>query len=88
VVTGEDLPEHIPQKGRSIQPVEEDFLEDGVTLHKAVEDYEKSLILGALERSDWVKTRAAKLLNINRTTLVEKIKKQNLVETGSTSAIR
>jgi len=88
VVTGEDLPEHIPQKGRSIQPVEEDFLEDGVTLHKAVEDYEKSLILGALERSDWVKTRAAKLLNINRTTLVEKIKKQNLAETGSTSAIR
>ncbi len=88
VVTGEDLPEHLPQKGRSIQPVEEDFLEDGVTLHKAVEDYEKSLILGALERSDWVKTRAAKLLNINRTTLVEKIKKQNLVETGSTSAIR
>ncbi|MBW1715330.1 MAG: sigma-54-dependent Fis family transcriptional regulator [Deltaproteobacteria bacterium] len=88
VVTAEDLPEHLPRKGKSIQPVEEDFLEDGVTLHKAVEDYEKSLILGALERSDWVKTKAAKLLNINRTTLVEKIKKQNLVETGSRSSIR
>jgi len=88
VVGCEDLPEHIPQKGRSIQPVEEDFLEDGVTLHKAVEDYEKRLILGALERSNWVKTRAAKLLNINRTTLVEKIKKQNLVETGSAGSIK
>jgi len=45
-----------------------------------VKDYEKRLILEALEKSDGVKTKAAKLLNINRTTLVEKIKKQNLTE--------
>ncbi|UCH07621.1 MAG: sigma-54-dependent Fis family transcriptional regulator [Deltaproteobacteria bacterium] len=83
VVTVEDLPEHIPHKGRAVRVVEEDFLEKGVTLHDAVEDYEKRLILGALERSDWVKTKAAKLLNINRTTLVEKIKKQNLTESAS-----
>jgi DNA-binding NtrC family response regulator len=83
VVTVDDLPEHIPHKGRAIRVVEEDFLEKGVTLHEAVEDYEKRLILGALERSDWVKTKAAKLLNINRTTLVEKIKKQNLTESAS-----
>ena len=37
----------------------------------------------ALEKSNWVKTKAAKLLNINRTTLVEKIKKQNLTETAA-----
>jgi DNA-binding NtrC family response regulator len=83
VVTVDDLPEHIPHKGRAVRIVEEDFLEKGVTLHDAVEDYEKRLILGALERSDWVKTKAAKLLNINRTTLVEKIKKQNLTESAS-----
>jgi DNA-binding NtrC family response regulator len=83
VVTVDDLPEHIPHKGRAVRVVEEDFLEKGVTLHEAVEDYEKRLILGALERSDWVKTKAAKLLNINRTTLVEKIKKQNLTESAS-----
>jgi DNA-binding NtrC family response regulator len=83
VVTVDDLPEHIPHKGRAVRVVEEDFLEKGVTLHDAVEDYEKRLILGALERSDWVKTKAAKLLNINRTTLVEKIKKQNLTESAS-----
>jgi len=29
-------------------------------------------------KSNWVKNRAAKLLHLNRTTLVEKIKKQNL----------
>ena len=45
-----------------------------------MKDYEKRLILEALEKSDGVKTKAAKLLNINRTTLVEKIKKQNLTE--------
>jgi len=83
VVAVDDLPEHIPHKGRAVRVVEEDFLEKGVTLHEAVEDYEKRLILGALERSDWVKTKAAKLLNINRTTLVEKIKKQNLTESAS-----
>jgi len=83
VVTVDDLPEHIPRKGRVVRVVEEDFLEKGETLHDAVEDYEKRLILGALERSDWVKTKAAKLLNINRTTLVEKIKKQNLTESAS-----
>ncbi len=83
VVSVDDLPEHIPHKGRAVRVVEEDFLEKGVTLHDAVEDYEKRLILGALERSDWVKTKAAKLLNINRTTLVEKIKKQNLTESAS-----
>ena len=83
IVTVDDLPEHIPHKGRGDRVVEEDFLEKGETLHDAVEDYEKRLILGALERSDWVKTKAAKLLNINRTTLVEKIKKQNLTESAS-----
>jgi DNA-binding NtrC family response regulator len=36
-----------------------------------------------LEKSNWVKTKAAKLLNINRTTLVEKIKKQNLTEAAA-----
>jgi len=80
----DDLPEHIQQNSRSIQPPEEDIFEEGMTLDEAVKDYEKTLILEALEKSNWVKTKAAKLLHINRTTLVEKIKKQNLTETGST----
>jgi len=41
------------------------------------------LILDALEKSNWVKTKAARLLNTNRTTLVEKIKKQNLTKGAS-----
>jgi DNA-binding NtrC family response regulator len=76
----DDLPEHILENVKSIGPSDEPILEDGVSFDKAVKDYEKRLILEALEKSNWVKTKAAKLLNINRTTLVEKIKKQNLDE--------
>jgi len=83
VVSFDDLPEHIQQESRSIQPGEEDILEEGLTLDEAVKDYEKRIILEAQEKSNWVKTRAAKLLHINRTTLVEKIKKQKLNEAAS-----
>ena len=83
VANFDDLPEHIQQNSRSIQPDEEDILEEGLTLDEAVKDYEKRLILEALEKSSWVKTKAAKLLNINRTTLVEKIKKQRLSEAAA-----
>jgi DNA-binding NtrC family response regulator len=76
----EDLPEHILENVKSVRSSDEPILEDGITFEKAVKDYEKRLILEALEKSNWVKTKAAKLLNINRTTLVEKIKKQNLDE--------
>ena len=77
----EDLPEHIQQNSELIQLSEEDIFEEGLTLDEAVKDYEKKIIIEALEKSNWVKTKAAKLLNIKRTTLVEKIKKQNLSET-------
>ena len=80
IVQVDDLPEHIQRKTRSLKPDEEDVLDKDLNLNEAVKDYEKRLILEALEKSNWVKTKAAKLLNINRTTLVEKIKKQNLDE--------
>jgi DNA-binding NtrC family response regulator len=38
------------------------------------------LILQALERTGWNKNRAAAVLRMNRTTLVEKLKKKNLLD--------
>jgi DNA-binding NtrC family response regulator len=74
-----DLPEYIQQYSLSSQDDDGGVLfEEGLSLDKAVKDYERKLILGAMEKSDGVKTKAAKLLKIKRTTLVEKIKKQNL----------
>lgn len=52
--------------------------EEGIDIKKMVEDFEKELIIEALEKTNWVKNKAAGLLRLNRTTLVEKIKKLKL----------
>jgi len=55
--------------------------EDGINLNSAVTEFEKALILQSLEKTKWVKNKAAQLLNLNRTTLVEKIKRYQLEST-------
>jgi len=77
-ITVEDLPEKIARKGAVSQVIQTAIPDEGFSLSHAVNEYEKRLILSALEKTGWVKNRAAKLLNMNRTTLVEKIKKQGL----------
>ncbi|MBF0123969.1 MAG: sigma-54-dependent Fis family transcriptional regulator [Magnetococcales bacterium] len=58
-----------------------DMEEEGaIDFNREVEEFENRLILAALERTQWNKNRAARMLNLNRTTLVEKIKKKGLVE--------
>jgi len=52
--------------------------EEGINLNSAVTEFEKALILQSLEKTQWVKNKAARLLNLNRTTLVEKIKRHQL----------
>jgi DNA-binding NtrC family response regulator len=52
--------------------------EEGICLNTAVSDFEKALIVQTLEKTNWVKNQAAKLLQLNRTTLVEKIKRHRL----------
>lgn len=52
--------------------------DEGMNLKSAVEDFERGLILEALGKTDWVKNKAAGLLGLNRTTLVEKLKKMNI----------
>lgn len=49
--------------------------DNGICLKTALDELEKDLILRALKKSNWVKNKAAKLLRLNRTTLIEKIKK-------------
>ena len=51
---------------------------DGLCLNTAVSEFEKRLIYQSLEKTKWVKNRAAKLLHVKRTTLVEKIKRYEL----------
>jgi DNA-binding NtrC family response regulator len=50
----------------------------GISLNGAIEELETDLITQALEHTDWNKNKAAQLLGLNRTTLLEKIKKRGL----------
>ena len=77
-----DLPEHVVQGSLPTQEPEDRILKEGLNLNEAVRHYEKRLIDEALKKSKGVKTKAAKLLNIKRTTLVEKLKKQNFSESA------
>jgi len=52
--------------------------EDGVSFNEAVNDFENELILQALKKTDGNKNQAASLLKLNRTTLVEKLKRKGL----------
>jgi len=54
------------------------FPEDGVHLKDHLADIERDLIKKALEESDGNVSQSARLLNLQRTTLIEKINKYNL----------
>jgi sigma-54 specific flagellar transcriptional regulator A len=56
----------------------EAFPEDGLHLKEHLADIERQLILKALEESDGNVSQSARLLNLQRTTLIEKINKYKL----------
>ncbi len=56
--------------------------DDGIDLRAAVEAYENALIRQALERTHWNTHPAARLLGINRTPLVEMVKRKGLATPG------
>ena len=75
-------PEDLPDKVRIIR-FEEGIIpltipDGGINLKDVVEEFENNLIVQALQKAQGVKNRAAQLLSLNRTTLVEKLKKKKL----------
>lgn len=54
--------------------------DNGMDFNSAVDAYENALILRALEKTGWNRNQAAAMLRLNRTTLVEKMKKKGLRE--------
>ncbi len=80
VITEEDLPEHIrnAEKDLSVFDISGELPEGGIDLQEFLRDIERALIVKALKAADGVKSRAARLLNINRTTLIEKMKRLGL----------
>lgn len=80
MITMGDLPER-PVKINSGKGAESPdqfirFSEDGINLTKELEHYENRLIGEALRKANGITSRAAQLLQVNRTTLVEKLKRK------------
>ncbi|MEQ1876834.1 MAG: sigma-54 dependent transcriptional regulator [Bdellovibrionia bacterium] len=73
-----DLPEKYRRETRDSNTQEAEIPENGIDFNSAVDAYENALIIRALEKTGWNRNRAAQLLRLNRTTLVEKIKKKGL----------
>ena len=63
-----------------------DIPEAGIDFNNAVASYENRLIINALNKTGWNRNQAAMLLRLNRTTLVEKIKKKGLKQEGELDA--
>lgn len=80
VLSIEDLPEKICRRSAGTDLKEQfiRFSEDGINLSREVEQYEKHLIMEALRKANGVTSRAAQLLQLNRTTLVEKLKRKGV----------
>lgn len=83
IIIPADLPEKFHALPQVEHPPELEIPEQGISLEEAVNEFRKNLIMQALTKTGWVKNKAAQLLNLNRTTLIEMIKRQNLQRPGN-----
>jgi DNA-binding NtrC family response regulator len=74
-ITLSDLPSNITKSYSEQEELPTRVTLRGVDLGKVLTDIEQKMISDALSLSDGVKARAAALLNLNRTTLVEKMRR-------------
>jgi DNA-binding NtrC family response regulator len=88
-VSSRDLPDYVARGDASgfsylsgpstrFLEVSETLPSDGLDFNAVVDRFETQLLTQALERTSWNKKAAAELLKLNRTTLVEKLKKKGL----------
>ena len=86
-IRAEDLPTLDDQVGASVHGRQLDALlhlpEEGIDLNQVVSEVERNLICQSLERTGGNKGKAARLLFLKRTTLVEKLRRMNLLHEHS-----
>ncbi|MEI6305600.1 MAG: sigma-54 dependent transcriptional regulator [Deltaproteobacteria bacterium] len=83
-ITPDDLPEKylsgkVQVQAPALMTATDELPDQGICLNSAVDAFENNLIQQALARTGGNKKEAASLLNLKRTTLIEKLKKKNLV---------
>jgi DNA-binding NtrC family response regulator len=83
IIQSEDVPllqDEIAQLERDgLIPQVLELPEDGINLNQAVSEFERTLITQSLERTGGNKGKAARLLYLKRTTLVEKLRRMDLL---------
>ena len=74
-----DLPARLQCPSVTAEPTASHFIsfsDQGVNLSREIEQLENRLIVGALRQANGITSKAAQLLHVNRTTLVEKMKRK------------
>lgn len=91
VVTVDDLPERLRINVNSSTVCKKEEVlskrdlnnlilpDEGIDLNSLIDKIERDLILQAIQKTKGVKSKAASLLGLNRTTLIEKMKKKGLL---------
>jgi DNA-binding NtrC family response regulator len=74
----EELPARMRESKPSRPPTLLNLGNNGIDLKKTLDDLEHHLIVEALKKAQGVKNQAAKYLGLNRTTLIEKMKKRKI----------
>ncbi len=80
VVDEGDLPEKLRQSGfkHETVPLSIQIPDEGLNMTSVIDQFERDLLVKALKKSGGVKNKAAQLLNLNRTTYVEKLKRYRI----------
>ncbi len=79
-INQKDLPDKIKKSNAEHKNGEIALPPDGIDFNMVVDNFEKKLIMNALKQVNGVKKKAAEYLNINRTTLIEKMKRKGLLD--------
>lgn len=79
-ITPDELPERFIENRQMPRAVTKSKLlsSEGVDLNLVLDEIENNMIIQALEMSKGIKSKAASLLGLNRTTLIEKMKKKSI----------
>ena len=77
-----------PAPTSPIAPPMPSHLDEPIDLKQHMADTERALIISALDQTGWVNAHAAKLLTLQRTTLVEKMRKYDIKQETDSSEFR
>jgi DNA-binding NtrC family response regulator len=79
-ITIDDLPERLQDRRQMQKSLTkgQELSTEGIDLNTMLDEIESNMIIQALELSKGVKSKAANLLGLNRTTLIEKLKKKSI----------